>query len=83
MRVDKFLSSVNILKRRSIAQDMCDEGVVSINNKKVKSSKEVRVGDIIRLHYLEYTKIYEVLALPTTKTIPKSQSSQYFREIFE
>ena len=82
MRVDKFLSSVNILKRRSIAQDMCDNGVVKINGNVAKSSKEVRWG-IISLHYLEYTKHYEVLALPTTKTIPKSKSSEYFKEIFE
>lgn len=83
MRIDKFLSGVNILKRRSIAQDMCENGVVSINNARVKSSKEVRVGDVIKLTYLEYTKTYKVLALPTTKTIPKSKNAEYFEEIFE
>ena len=81
MRIDKFLSSVNILKRRAIAQDMCENGVVSVNNAIAKSSKEVRVGDIIELRYLEYTKKYEILALPTTKPIPKSQSKEYFREL--
>ena len=49
MRIDKYLSSVNILKRRSIAQDMCENGVVSINNIIAKPSKEVRVGDKITL----------------------------------
>lgn len=81
MRVDKFLSSVNIVKRRQIAQDMCENGVVSINGNVAKSSKEVRVGDKISLCFLEYTKHYEVLALPTTKTIPKSKSGEYFRVI--
>lgn len=81
MRVDKFLSSVNILKRRSIAQDMCENGVVSINGIAAKSSKEVRIGDIITLKYLTYSKTYEVLALPLSKTIPKSQSNQYYKEI--
>ncbi|WP_300448106.1 RNA-binding S4 domain-containing protein [uncultured Helicobacter sp.] len=81
MRIDKFLSSVNILKRRSIAQDMCENGVVSINDVIAKSSKEVRVGDIIKLHYLEYTKTYQVLALPQTKSTPKSQISAYFKEM--
>lgn len=81
MRVDKFLSSVNILKRRSIAQDMCDNNAVSINGKISKSSKEVRVGDTITLHYLQYNKSYNVLAIPTTKSVPKSQSSEYFKEI--
>ena len=81
MRIDKYLSSVNNLKRRSIAQDMCENGVVSINNIIAKPSKEVRVGDKITLKYLDYSKHYEVLALPTTKTIPKSQSNLYFKEI--
>ncbi|AAP78299.1 RNA-binding S4 domain-containing protein [Helicobacter sp. MIT 03-1614] len=83
MRIDKFLSSVNILKRRKLAQDMCENGVITINNIIAKPSKEVRIGDIIHLRYLEYTKIYKVLAIPTTKTIPKSQSNEYFKEIFE
>lgn len=81
MRIDKFLSSVNILKRRSIGQDMCENGVVSINDVIAKSSKKVHVGDIIKLHYLEYTKTYQVLALPRTKSIPKSQSNEYFKEM--
>ena len=81
MRIDKFLSSVNILKRRSIAQDMCDNGVVSVNGVKAKSSKEVKIGDIISLQYLQYTKTYEILALPATKTIPKSYSKEYFKEM--
>lgn len=81
MRVDKFLSSVNILKRRSIAQDMCDNGVVSVNGIKAKSSKEIRIGDKISLHYLQYTKTYQILAIPTTKTIPKAQSKDYYKEL--
>ncbi len=83
MRIDKFLNSTNILKRRSIAQDMCDSGVVYINDKVVKSAKEVKVGDIIKLVYLTGSKSYEVLALPTTKTIPKSTSHLYIKELGE
>lgn len=77
MRLDKFLNSTNILKRRSIAQDMCDHGVVLLNGKPSKSAKEVKVGDEITLVYLEYEEKYRVLDLPKTKTIPKSQSHLY------
>lgn len=83
MRVDKFLSTVNILKRRSIAQDMCENNAVYINNTIAKPSKEVRVGDTISLRYLEYTKIYQVIALPTTKNISKSQKCEYVKEIYQ
>ena len=81
MRVDKFLNSVNIVKRRSIADEMCKEGVVFINSKKAKPSKEVKVGDIIEIHYLNGIKKYEVLKIPETKTIPKSKKFEYIKEI--
>ncbi|EKK1310690.1 RNA-binding S4 domain-containing protein, partial [Campylobacter coli] len=69
MRVDKFLNAVNITKRRAISEDMCRSGVVGINGVIVKASKEVKVGDIISLHFTDYTQEYKVLALPTTKNI--------------
>lgn len=81
MRVDKFLNSVNIVKRRSIADEMCKEGVVFVNGKKAKPSKDVKVGDIIEIHYLSGVKKYEVLKIPETKTIPKSKKSEYVKEI--
>ncbi|BCZ19741.1 Putative RNA binding protein [Helicobacter sp. NHP19-012] len=79
MRIDKFLNATNITKRRAIALDMLNEGVVALNGLKVKPSKEVKVGDIIAITYLEQTKRYEVLAIPTLKTIPKAQSHLYIK----
>jgi ribosomal 50S subunit-recycling heat shock protein len=81
LRIDKFLNAVNIVKRRSIADEMCKVGVVFINDKKVKSAKDVKVGDIIEIHYLNGIKKYEVLKIPETKTIPKSKKSEYVRVI--
>ncbi|ECK7705686.1 RNA-binding S4 domain-containing protein [Campylobacter coli] len=77
MRVDKFLNAVNITKRRAISEDMCRSGVVGINGVIVKASKEVKVGDIISLHFTDYTQEYKVLALPTAKNIPKNAQSEY------
>ncbi|HEF9069552.1 TPA: RNA-binding S4 domain-containing protein [Campylobacter coli] len=77
MRVDKFLNAVNITKRRAISEDMCRSGVVGINGVIVKASKEVKVGGIISLHFTDYTQEYKVLALPTTKNIPKNAQSEY------
>ena len=81
MRIDKFLNSVNIVKRRSIADEMCKEGVVLINGKKAKSSKDVKPGDIIEIHYLNGIKKFEVLQIPQTKTIPKSKKNEYVKEL--
>jgi len=81
MRIDKFLNIVNIVKRRTIANDMLEHGVVFLNASIVKPSKDVKVGDIIEIKYLEYTKKYEVLQIPTAKTISKDKSADFAREI--
>lgn len=81
MRIDKFLNTVNITKRRAISEDMLKEGVVFINNQSVKKSKEVKVGDVIKLQYLEYAEEYKVLEIPTTKSTPKSKQDQYVQKL--
>ncbi len=81
MRVDKFLNSVNITKRRAISEDMCKSGVVSINGKVAKPAKDVKVGDIIEIKYLDKTFTYEVLQIPATKSIPKSKKDEYVKLI--
>lgn len=81
MRIDKFLNSVNITKRRSVAQDMISNGVVEINGTVAKASKNVEVGSIITINYLNESKKYEVLQIPTTKSTPKSLQNQYIKEL--
>ncbi len=81
MRIDKFLNAVNIVKRRSIAQDMLKNEVVFINDKLAKPSKEVKIGDIITIKYLKGDKRYEVLQIPTVKNIPKAKMSEYVKEL--
>ncbi|GAB1466570.1 hypothetical protein MASR2M54_20700 [Aliarcobacter cryaerophilus] len=53
MRIDKFLNAVNITKRRAVAEDMLEHKVVFLNDVSVKKAKEVKVGDIIEIKYLE------------------------------
>ncbi|HIP19075.1 MAG TPA: RNA-binding S4 domain-containing protein [Sulfurovum sp.] len=81
MRVDKWLSAVNVVKRRTIATDMLKSGVVLVNEMKAKASKDVKVGDKVTIEYLKGAKHYEVLQIPTTKTIPKSQKDAYVKEM--
>jgi len=80
MRIDKYLNAVNITKRRSIAQDMIHSSVVSINEKVVKASKNVEIGDVISIAYLKGTKKYEVLDIPSTKSTPKAEQGKYIKE---
>ena len=52
MRIDKFLKVSRIVKRRTLAQEACDNGKVSINGKEVKPSHPVKVGDTVEITYL-------------------------------
>ena len=81
MRIDKFLNSVNITKRRSIAQDMIKNQVVLINGVVAKASKNVEVGSVVTINYLSESKKYKVLQIPTTKSTPKSLQHQYIKEL--
>jgi ribosomal 50S subunit-recycling heat shock protein len=81
VRVDKWLSAVNVVKRRTVATDMLKSGVVFVNDMKAKASKDVKVGDKVTIEYLKGAKHYEVLQIPTTKTIPKSQKEDYVKEL--
>lgn len=81
MRIDKFLNSTNITKRRPVAQDMIKNGVVLINDVVAKASKNVDVGDIITINYLSGAKRYKVLQIPTTKSTPKSLQHTYVEEV--
>ena len=52
MRIDKFLKVSRILKRRTLAQEACDKGKVSVNGKDVKPSARMKVGDVVEISYL-------------------------------
>ena len=49
MRIDKYLKVSRIIKRRTIANEACDSGRISVNGKIVKASYDVSVGDIIEV----------------------------------
>ena len=81
MRIDKFLNAVNITKRRAVAEDMLEHKVVFINGQAVKKAKEVKIGDIIEIRYLEKIEKFKVLQIPSTKSTPKSKIEEYVQRI--
>lgn len=60
MRLDKYLKVSRIIKRRSVAKEVIDNGFVFINEKKAKASSEIKVGDTISLLYRDEKKKYIV-----------------------
>lgn len=51
MRLDKFLKVSRLVKRRTMAKEVCDQGRVQINNRQAKSSSTVKVGDDLTIRY--------------------------------
>lgn len=51
MRLDKFLKLSRLIKRRTVANEACDAGRVSLNGKVARASAEVKAGDIIEIRF--------------------------------
>ena len=63
MRLDKYLKVARIIKRRTVANEACDGGRVTVNGKVAKAGLEVKVGDIIEVRFGEKSTKYEVVTL--------------------
>ena len=49
MRIDKYLKTTRLVKRRSVGKELCDNQKIMVNDKAVKGSYEVKTGDIIKI----------------------------------
>ena len=67
MRLDKYLKVSRLIKRRTVANEACDAGRVSINGKPAKASAEVKVGDVIEIGFGTKNVKVEVLGIAETQ----------------
>ena len=79
MRVDKFLKVSRIIKRRTVANEVCDAGHVSVGGKPIKASYDVKVGDVLEIRFGEKLSKYEVLNVTDYAT--KQSASEMYREV--
>ena len=63
MRLDKYLKVSRLIKRRTVANDACDDERVSVNGRQVKASYQVKVGDVIEIAFGQRTLKVEVTAV--------------------
>ena len=63
MRLDKFLKVSHIIKRRTVANEACDAGRVSVNGRIAKAGEELKVGDVIEIRFGEKLSRYRVTML--------------------
>ena len=79
MRLDKFLKVSRLIKRRTVANEACDNGRVSVNGRVVKAGYEVKVGDRIEISMGARTVAVEVLQV--AEAVRKDDAAAMYKEI--
>jgi ribosomal 50S subunit-recycling heat shock protein len=81
MRLDKYLKTARLIKRRTVANEACGTERVEVNGKTAKSSYRVKVGDIITISF--GTKILKIRVLDISEHVAKDSASLMYQEITE
>lgn len=76
MRLDKYLKVSRLIKRRPVANDACDAGRVMVNDKVVKASYDVKVGDVIEIQF--GNKSVKVEVTQVMDTVKKEDAKEMF-----
>ena len=79
MRLDKWLKVSRLIKRRTVANEACDNQRVSVNGRPVRASYEVKVGDVVELRFGERVTKIEVLAV--AESVGKNDAAALYREL--
>ena len=79
MRLDKYLKVSRLIKRRTVANEACDNARVSVNGRVVKASYEVKAGDKIEIAMGTRTVAVEVLQV--ADNVRKDDASAMYKEI--
>ena len=77
MRLDKYLKVSRLIKRRTVANEACGAGRVSVNGKTAKASQEVKPGDIIEIGFGNRAVKAEILDV--RETTKKDEAKDMFR----
>jgi ribosomal 50S subunit-recycling heat shock protein len=81
MRIDKFLKVSRIIKRRTLAKEVADNGRITVNGKIVKSSTKVAVDDVISIQF--GNKIVELKVLQLMDSTKKEDAQNMFEIVKE
>ena len=79
MRLDKFLKVSRIIKRRTVANEVCDAKHVNVNGKTARASYEVKCGDVIEIQMGANLTKYRVLSV--TEYAKKDEATQMYEVI--
>ena len=79
MRLDKYLKVSRLIKRRTVANEACDNGRISVNGRVVKASYDVKLGDKIEISMGSRTVAVEVLQV--VDNVRKDDAAAMYKEV--
>ena len=79
MRLDKYLKVSRRIKRRTVANEACDNGRISVNGRVVKASYDVKLGDKIEISMGTRTVTVEVLQV--AENVRKDDAAAMYKEV--
>jgi len=79
MRLDKYLKVSRLIKRRTVANEACDNGRISVNGRVVKASYEVKIGDRIEIAMGARTVAVEVVQV--ADNVRKDDAGAMYKEV--
>ena len=81
MRLDKYLKVSRIIKRRTVANEACDAGRITLNGRMARASADVKPGDIVCVRF--GTRLLTVEVVTVQETVHKEEASEMYRLISE
>ena len=79
MRLDKYLKVSRLIKRRTIANEACDAGRITVNDRVAKASYDVKVGDVIEIAFGDRSTRVEVLTVQ--ETVKKEAAAEMYKNL--
>ena len=79
MRIDTYLKVSRLIKRRTVANEACEQGRISVNDKVIKPSYDVKIGDVISIRFGDRETKVRVTML--TEYVKKDDASTMFEMV--
>ena len=79
MRIDKYLKVSRLIKRRSVANEACDQGRITVNGRVVKASYDVKEGDVMEIKMGE--RVLKVRVATVAEHVSKNDASGLYEVI--
>lgn len=79
MRLDKFLKVSRVIKRRTLAKEVCDRGQVEVNGRVAKAGTDIRPGDTININF--GNRKFKLEVVSTRENVPAKLATELYQVI--